>query len=311
MLESTLDYIDSQWGPPWLVPLLVWLILLLFACLAHAAQQDKAEASNHQGQGYRTQPIHQVQRQAQGTNERSVMAKSPQQIWHGDSIELCKKFKPDSVSCVITDPPFGVDNQSNQAKTADGKAYARKIANDESPEIAIATFKAVMDSLLPKTKADADMYVFTSYQVLSDWLVMTDEFLPKHGFRRKAIIVWEKDGPGMGDLECPWGMGSEFILFFQKGRRPKSTKRRNSVVHSPQLRPNELIHPHEKPVELLELLIEASTNPGESLVDPFGGSGSLARAARRKGRPCVSIELDERNYNEAVKKLEGDSGGLF
>jgi adenine-specific DNA-methyltransferase len=234
------------------------------------------------------------------------------QMWHGDSIELCKKFKDGRVQCVITDPPFGVDNQSNMAVTAEGKKYARKIANDESPEVAIQVFKDVMDSLLPKTAPAADLYVFTSYQVLSEWLVMTDEFLPKHGYTRKAILVWEKDGPGMGDLNCPWGMGSEFILFFQKGPRPKTWTRRNNVIHIPQLRPNELIHPHEKPLPLLELLIRASTVEGDFIVDPFGGSGSLVRAARRAGRNAVAIEYGEENYRLANAKLNEDEGaGMF
>ena len=63
------------------------------------------------------------------------------QIWHGDSIELCEKFKPGRVNCIITDPPFGVDNLSNSSITEAGKKYARKIANDESPEIAIDVFQ--------------------------------------------------------------------------------------------------------------------------------------------------------------------------
>ena len=172
------------------------------------------------------------------------------------------------------------------------------------------TFKSVMDALLPKTKADCDMYVFTSYQVLSDWLSMTDEYLPQHGFQRKAVLVWEKDGPGMGDLECPWGMGVEFILFFQKGRRAKSATRRNSVLHYPQLRPNQLIHPHEKPGALLEALIKASTTEGEFVVDPFGGSGSLVRAARNCGRSAVAIEYDEHNYKLAKDKLDTQEEGL-
>lgn len=233
------------------------------------------------------------------------------QIWHGKSEELGRRFKEGRIDCIITDPPFGVDNQSNQAVTPDGKAMARKIANDESPEIAIATFKRVMDVILPKTKADSDLYVFTSYQVLSEWLVMTDEYLPTHGFRRKCIIIWEKEGPGMGDTECPWGQGSEFVLFFQKGRRAKTGTRRNSVVRIPQLRPDQLIHPHEKPVPLLELFIKQSTLPGEFLVDPFGGSGSLVRAAERTGRSAVVIECDLNNYELAQRKFsEGDGAGF-
>lgn len=234
------------------------------------------------------------------------------QIWHGDSVEKCKIFQnKKNVACIITDPPFGVDNLSNMAVTEEGKKMARKIANDESPEVAIATFKSVMSVLLEGTKDQCDLYIFTSYQVLSDWLVMTDEFLPAFGFSRKAVLVWEKDGPGMGDLECPWGMGSEFILFFQKGRRPKSAKRRNNVLHVSQLRPNQLIHPHEKPGPLLEALIKASTDEGDLIVDPFGGSGSLVRAARNCNRSAVAIEYDEFNYNEANKALNEREVGLF
>lgn len=232
------------------------------------------------------------------------------QIWNGDSIELCQKFKEGRVDCIITDPPFGVDNYSNSASTHAGKQYARKIANDESPEVAIQVFQNVMAALLPKTREDCDLYIFTSYQVLSDWLVMTDNFLPAYGFKRNAILVWEKSGPGMGNLESPWGMGCEFILFFQKGQRPKSTKRRNSILHTPQIPPGKLIHPHEKPTILLEALIEASTNPGDFLVDPFGGSGSLVRAARNTGRSAVAIELDKYNFDEAVKKLNNQEEGF-
>jgi len=236
-----------------------------------------------------------------------------QDIWHGDSIELCQRFKPGRVDCIITDPPFGVDNQSNQAVTQHGKEYARKIANDENPEVAIATFKAVMDILIPKTKPDSDLYVFTSQQVLDEWMQMTKEYLAQFGYKRKAIIVWEKEGPGMGDTECPWGQGSEFILFFQKGRQLKQPhwSRRNSVVRIPQLRPDELIHPHEKPPALLELFLKASTAQGEFAVDPFGGSGSLVRAAERCNRSAVSIELDQKNFDLAIKKWkEGDGAGF-
>lgn len=231
------------------------------------------------------------------------------QIWQGDSVDLCKKFKPGRVDCVITDPPFGVDNLSNMAVTKDGKKYARKIANDESPEVAMRVFNQVMDSLLPRTAQDCDLYIFTAYQVLKEWIALADT-LQRHSFTRKAILVWEKDGPGMGDLGS-WGMGHEFIIFLKKGRREKTAVRRSGVLHVPQLRPAQLIHPHEKPTPLLELFIKHSTDRGDFLVDPFGGSGSLVRAAQRTGRSAVSIELDPMNFKLALKKLEGGEGEGF
>lgn len=231
------------------------------------------------------------------------------QIWHGKSEDLAQRFKPGRVNCIVTDPPFGVDNLSNQSVTPEGKQYARKIENDETPEQAIAIFQLAMGELLPKTADNCDCYIFTSYQVLSEWLVMTDRFMKLWGFSRKAVLVWEKDGPGMGDTNCPWGMGSEFILFFRKGNRDKTTTRRNAVLHVPQVRPDQLIHPHEKPTALLELFIKASTSEGDFIVDPFGGSGSLVRAAQRCGRSAVAIESNEYNARLAQEKLDAASGG--
>lgn len=229
-------------------------------------------------------------------------------IWLGDSIELVKKFKPGTIQSVITDPPFGVDNQSNMAVTEAGKEYATKILNDETPEQAWGIFSQVMTNLLPALKQESDIYIFTAHQVLEEWLSWTRVLLGDHGFTRKAIITWEKDGPGMGDLNTTWGMGCEFVLYYKRGSREKTETRRNAVIHIPQLRPSELIHPHEKPEQLLELFIKASTDREDWIVDPFGGSGSLVRAARKLGRNSVGIELDPVRHERAMKKLNGGEG---
>lgn len=233
------------------------------------------------------------------------------QIWHGDSIELCERFKPGRVDCIITDPPFGVNNQSNMAVTEAGKKYARKIANDESPEQAQSVFRKVMEVLVPKVREEADIYVFTSYQVLSEWLVFTDDLFSQWDFVRQAIIWWEKDGPGMGNLRVPWGMGVEIILFFRRGNPELRVQRRNATLHHHQLRPAELIHPHEKPLPLLRDLLLASTDPGDFVVDPFGGSGSLVRAAHQIDRSGVAIEYDKENADLAQEALSRQKEGLF
>lgn len=236
-----------------------------------------------------------------------IMPNRVQQIWHGDSAELAPKIKPGKIQCIITDPPFGVDNLSKQAKTEHGKKYARKIANDESPEIAIATFKRVMTAMMPAMKPESDIYIFTAHQVIKEWLIMCDTFFEPFKFEREAILIWKKDGPGMGDL-ITWGMGCEFVLYFKRGRRELTDRRRSNVIEISQVNPKKLIHPHEKPVPLLELFVKHSTSPGDTLVDPFGGSGSLARTCQRLDRNCLCIEYDEYNYKEAVKALEGREG---
>lgn len=236
------------------------------------------------------------------------MAKLYHQIWHGDAIELSKKFKPGRVDCVITDPPFGINNLSKSSVTEAGKSYARKIANDDSPEKAIEIFDSVMDSLLPATADDCDMYIFTASEVLRKWLGVAED-LSRHGFVFREMLIWDKGMPGQGDLNS-WGRGYEVILFLKKGRKERQAKRTNAVIAQPPLRPTRLIHPHEKPEPLLERLIKFSTEPGDFIVDPFGGSGSLVRAARNVGRSAVAIELDDRNYADSLRKLE-ENQGLF
>lgn len=228
-------------------------------------------------------------------------------IWLGDSIELSKKFKPGTIQSIITDPPFGVDNQSNMATTEEGKSHATKILNDSDPELAMDVFERVMVNLVPALKEESDIYVFTSHQVLEQWLEFTRKLFETYGFRRKAILVWQKDGPGIGDLNT-WGMGMEFILYYKRGNRELKARRRNAVLSVPQLRPGELIHPHEKPTQLLEILIEHSTDPGDWIVDPFGGSGSLVRAAERTRRSAIAMELDPERHAKAVAKLNSGEG---
>lgn len=233
-------------------------------------------------------------------------------IWNGESQELCKQIPPGKVNCIITDPPFGVDNQSNMAVTDSGKKYARKIANDEDPEMAWAVFVDVMRILLTKTADKCDVYVFTSYQVLDVWLPRTIELMRAHDFKFKAILHWVKDGPGMGDLTYPFGMGSEYILGFRKGSGHElRTTRKNGTLHHSQVRPKDLLHPHEKPQALLQELIRASTDPGDFIVDPFGGSGSTVRAAKSEGRSCLAVEYDRNNYEIAVEALERTEGALL
>jgi len=63
-------------------------------------------------------------------------------------------------------------------------------------------------------------------------------------------------------------------------------------------------HPCEKPAEMMEHIISASTRPGELVADFFMGSGSTLKAALKLGRRVIGIELEADTYNQTVEKLE-------
>lgn len=63
-------------------------------------------------------------------------------------------------------------------------------------------------------------------------------------------------------------------------------------------------HPHEKPVALLKRLIAWSTKPGDTVFDPFAGSGSTAVACIQLGRNFIGCEIDPAHHATALKRIE-------
>lgn len=215
-----------------------------------------------------------------------------QKILHMDARELAEVIdvtlpfgKP--ISCIVTDPPYGVDFRSGFAATTRGKRFTEAIANDEDLEGAIDLFMAVMPPLVELMPDDADLYVFTSWHYEPTWRDVVNE-LP--GVEVKNVLIWQKGWPGLGDLDANWAYSYEMILYAKKGRR-KIANRRDSVIAVDRIRSGQNFHPMEKPVELLRILIEQSTNPGDLVVDPFAGSGATLVAAQQLGRSAIGAEV--------------------
>ena len=226
------------------------------------------------------------------------------EVWNGKCADLAVDL-PNEIHCIITDPPYGVDFQSNSVRRGASTRYNDKIDDDDNPVVAVARFKEVMEQIIPKLVEDADVYVFTAWQVYPLWAEAVREL----GLELKQVLIWEKGYPGMGDLECNWGCGYEMILYCKKGNRPVAYRRR-AVITIDRVPAGKNIHPTEKPVALLEMLVEMSTNPGELVVDPYAGSGSTIWAAQRLGRLGIGIEKRQDYANAANERL-GQVGFTF
>jgi site-specific DNA-methyltransferase (adenine-specific) len=71
-------------------------------------------------------------------------------------------------------------------------------------------------------------------------------------------------------------------------------------------------HPTQKPLKLIERLMQTSSNPGDVVVDPFGGSGSTLIAAERLGRKAVIVEADEKYVNAMTERFtKGKETGII
>lgn len=223
------------------------------------------------------------------------------EIWTGDSRLLATEL-PEPIHCVIADPPYGVDFQSRRAETPNGKKWVKDVDGDKDLSKATQLFQQVMDAVLSKTAEQAELYVFTRWDIVGEWVNEVRQ-LSRHGFAYKMLLVWDKGIPGMGDIDANWGCGHELILYLKKGRRDVPF-RRSGIIAVNKVPNMKHIHPTEKPVALLERLIEMSTDLGDLVVDPFAGSGSAIVAAQRLGRNGIGIELDPEHAANAMRRLD-------
>ncbi len=220
---------------------------------------------------------------------------------HGDWLDGYLRERGQSINCVVADPPYGVDFVSRRAETADGKKFVKAVADDLTLRDAIDAFDKVMDVILPRCAVEAELYVFTRWDIVGAWIYAVNR-LARHGFKYKMLLVWDKGIPGMGDIDANWGCGHELILYCKRGRRDVAY-RRSGIIAVDKLGPKQHVHPTEKPVPLIERLIEMSTASGDLVLDPYSGSGSTSVAAKRLGRDSIGIELDPQYVAVAQKRL--------
>lgn len=238
-------------------------------------------------------------------------------IVHGRSRDYIPRTHT-PINCVCTDPPFGIDVQMNSATDPDQKAVNEKIENDGDVDKAIGIFYEEMAAILPRLAPVADLYVFTAWNVLEWWIpaVKNLAYLRPDGIvldpgiasapvypdlELKMMLIWDKGYPGKGDLVANWGCGYEPILYLKKGRRP-NPYRRSGIIAVDKVGAGQNIHPTEKPVQLIERLLDMSTDPGDFVVDPFSGSGSTSVAAQRLGRDSLAFEIDNEPPRSFVDK---------
>jgi site-specific DNA-methyltransferase (adenine-specific) len=210
----------------------------------------------------------------------------------GDALKVIPSLPDGYFRCLLTDPPYGIGyvsdwNNGTNAKPIRGDGDGAHQLLDDVLRIA-----------RPKLKGDAAVYIFTSWKTLSATL----KTVSAH-FRVKNVLVWVKDSWGMGDLNGSYAGQYEMILYAVKGKPALSPPRSPDVLSYPRVPPMKRLHPAQKPVPLLEFLIEKSTKKGEAVLDPFSGSGSTALACLKTDRTFACIEKSHGHYATSVERV--------
>jgi len=148
-------------------------------------------------------------------------------------------------------------------------------------------------------------YLFTRWDVYPIWV---REIPP--GLGLKNFIAWVKDNHSAGDLTGNFGFKWEGIMVLTKGRHQLRGVRWPNVWEFPRVPFKQQLHPAEKPVELLQRAIEASSDKGDLIVDPFAGSGATGEAARYSGRNALLGDVDLDYVRKGRNRLGLSVGNL-
>ena len=221
-------------------------------------------------------------------------------IYNEDCLETLNRMEDNSVDCVITDPPYS----GLMAKSRSGGRFDQSehhIEFDDMSERAFLLFiKPIFRELYRVMKLGSHLYCFTDWKQLRN---MAD-CLELSSLKLVNIVCWDKGHFGTG---AGYRSQSEYLLVFSKGL-PNTFNLRNVGNVIKCSRAKEAIHPHQKPTELLKILVENSTQKGDLIYDPFSGSGSTLLTAKAMERNFIGSELSK-EYVEAINaKL---CGGLF
>jgi len=189
-------------------------------------------------------------------------------LWLGD----CRDVLPVTADAVITDPPYGTGEHTR------------------------------LNGEITKTRAEWDVWDSEMLKGIDGRVAM---FLPQDRLLEEnwsgwRLLAWVSENPMKWKNVAP-RYGIQPIV--AKGRLPDIAsldwrKHRNNI-QTPE-------HPHQKPLPIMVWLVETMTVEGETILDPYMGSGTTGVAAVRAKRNFVGIERDPTHYKTAVERIRNE-----
>lgn len=217
------------------------------------------------------------------------------ELIEGDSMVELPLLKSNTFDVVLTDPPYGIDIQNAGSMVETSHHY------QDSPEYLDLILLSVPKELFRVMKSEGHLYWMCDFAKFS----RISDALKAAGFDTyDRPIIWHKQGKSMAPDVTRWPKRTyECIIFAHKGNRPPRAVA-GDVIITPY--GSDLIQA-EKPQELLRNLLSRSAYPGDMVLDPFAGSGSIFLAATAAECYAVGIELDPEKAKVAFIRSAGEA----
>lgn len=221
-------------------------------------------------------------------------------LYHGDCLEIVPSLTP--ADHTLFDPPY--ESLTHAAKNSQ---KGRKHRNDGVAELQgldFAPIDEIRDDVVRIVGAATQGWfiAFCTPEGVRPWA----ESINASPLKYKRACVWVKpdstpqlngQGPAQGaeNFVCAWA-GKGYSRWNAGGKRGVYTHFVNVGRHGG--------HPTEKPLSLMKELLGDFTLPGETILDPFMGSGTTGVACVQMGRPFVGIEKSAEYFDLACRRIE-------
>jgi site-specific DNA-methyltransferase (adenine-specific) len=209
----------------------------------------------------------------------------------GDCLEVMRTMPDKSVDAVITDPPYGIGYQS--ARRTDKNSRFDVLDGDLSVPV------EWLSQSFRVAKDNSCLFCFCRWDTQQTFY----DAISKAGWNIKSQVIWDRGVHGLGDLKAQYAPMHDNIWFAIKGSYQFSGKRPKSVLRVDRLSAGDLVHPTQKPVSLMKVINLDLTREGDTILDPFMGSGTTGVACVQTGRNFIGIEIDPTYFAIAEKRI--------
>ncbi|WP_299013209.1 site-specific DNA-methyltransferase [uncultured Photobacterium sp.] len=215
------------------------------------------------------------------------------QLYKQDAVEWLSTLPAGSVDLLITDPPYESLEKHRAVGTTTRLKNSKGSSNQWFSIFPNERFETLLEQVYRVLKNNSHFYLFCDQETMFYIKPIAEQV----GFKFWKPIVWDKVAIGMG---YHYRARYEFILFFEKGKRKLNNLGIPDVLAEKRVYRG---YPTEKPVALLETLIEQSSSAGEVVADPFFGSGSTMVAASNLGRVPYGNDISDSAHDYLQQRM--------
>jgi len=252
-------------------------------------------------------------------------------IYKGDCIKILQRhIKNGEIDLIYADPPYNLSGKSlNLINNKTGGPFYKM--NEEWDTWDYDKYVKFAEEWLRESwrvlKQNGSLYVSCTYHNIGEIIFSAK----KTGFKLNNIITWYKTNPMPSITRRTFTHATEYVCWFVKGSKwkfnyevlkrinPHKTKEGKprqmrdfiDFIKMPIVQGRErikgpngrAIHPTQKPEALLEIIIRASSDEGDIVLDPFFGTGTTGVVAERLNRKWIGIEINEKYVEVAQKRI--------